>query len=476
MVLGKRIMERKMRKITVSDYTLKELCGKNGSQLLFREKLSVSMAIARYGADVIELPPVRKAKEDAVVYKTISESVKGVRIALPVGSTVEGVETAAECIRSAEHPVLQVSLPVSTVQMEYMYRLKGDKMVALIKTLVEKCRSYSEEVEFEALDATRADFPFLIECINAASSAGATCISVSDDSGEMMSDEFASFVSEIKKNTTLPLIVKVSDHLSMGVSDALFALKSGADGIKCSTTGTDALSTDSLASALQAKGDKIGVRSGLKFTEIHSDIETLLKSMQKNDSKDEGRSGVDGVVFLDASSTVADVAEAVKSLGYDLGADDEKKVYDAVRRLTEKKSSIGGKELEAVIASSAMQVPATYTLKSYVSTISNMVNAVSNVTLEDENGTLVGVATGDGPIDSAFKAIETCIGHHYELDDFQIQAVTEGKEALGSALVRLRSSGRLYSGNGLSTDICGASIRAYVNALNKIAYEEGHNR
>ena len=85
MVLGKRIMERKMRKITVSDYTLKELCGKNGSQLLFREKLSVSMAIARYGADVIELPPVRKAKEDAVVYKTISESVKGVRIALPVG-------------------------------------------------------------------------------------------------------------------------------------------------------------------------------------------------------------------------------------------------------------------------------------------------------------------------------------------------------------------------------------------------------
>ena len=105
-----------------------------------------------------------------------------------------------------------------------------------------------------------------------------------------------------------------------------------------------------------------------------------------------------------------------------------------------------------------------------------MVNAVSNVILEDENGTLSGVATGDGPIDSAFKAIETCIGHHYELDDFQIQAVTEGKEALGSALVRLRSSGRLYSGNGLSTDICGASIRAYINALNKIAYEEGRNK
>ena len=464
-----------MKKIIVSDYTLKELCTKDGSQLLFREKLSVALSISRYGADVIELPPVKKAKEDSVVYKTISESVKNSKILIPVGITGESVKIAAECVKSALHPVLQVSLPVSTVQMEYMYRLKGPKMVETIKTLVSMCRSYSEEVEFEALDATRAEIPFLIECIKAAEEAGATSIALSDDSGEMMGDEIGAFVSEVKKETKLPLIIKVSDHLSMGVSDALFALKAGADGVKCSITGGSALSTDDFASALRAKGDKIGVRSSLKFTEIHSDIETLLKSMQKS-VKEEENATLDGAVFLDSSSTQEEVSEAVKALGYDLDGDDEKKVYDAVKRLTEKKSSIGAKELEAVVASSAMQVPATYTLKSYVSTISNMVNAVSNVILEDENGTLSGVATGDGPIDSAFKAIETCIGHHYELDDFQIQAVTEGKEALGSALVRLRSSGRLYSGNGISTDICGASIRAYINALNKIAYEEGRNK
>ena len=464
-----------MKKIIVSDYTLKELCTKDGSQLLFREKLSVALSISRYGADVIELPPVKKAKEDSVVYKTISESVKNSKILIPVGITGESVKIAAECVKSALHPVLQVSLPVSTVQMEYMYRLKGPKMVETIKTLVSMCRSYSEEVEFEALDATRAEIPFLIECIKAAEEAGATSIALSDDSGEMMGDEIGAFVSEVKKETKLPLIIKVSDHLSMGVSDALFALKAGADGVKCSIAGGSALSTDDFASALRAKGDKIGVRSSLKFTEIHSDIETLLKSMQKS-VKEEENATLDGAVFLDSSSTQEEVSEAVKALGYDLDGDDEKKVYDAVKRLTEKKSSIGAKELEAVVASSAMQVPATYTLKSYVSTISNMVNAVSNVILEDENGTLSGVATGDGPIDSTFKAIETCIGHHYELDDFQIQAVTEGKEALGSALVRLRSSGRLYSGNGLSTDICGASIRAYINALNKIAYEEGRNK
>ena len=79
---------------------------------------------------------------------------------------------------------------------------------------------------------------------------------------------------------------------------------------------------------------------------------------------------------------------------------------------------------------------------------------------------------GDGPIDAAFRALEQIIGHHFELDDFQIQAVTEGKEAVGSALIKLRDNGKLYSGNGISTDIIGASIGAYINAVNKIVNEE----
>ena len=82
-----------------------------------------------------------------------------------------------------------------------------------------------------------------------------------------------------------------------------------------------------------------------------------------------------------------------------------------------------------------------------------------------------GISLGDGPIDAAFLAIEQIEGHHYELDDFQIQAVTEGREAMGEAVVKLRSEGKLFSGRGISTDIVGASIHAYINALNKIVYE-----
>ena len=85
-----------------------------------------------------------------------------------------------------------------------------------------------------------------------------------------------------------------------------------------------------------------------------------------------------------------------------------------------------------------------------------------------------GICIGDGPVDAAFRAIEQIIGRHYELDDFQIQTVTEGRDSMGSALVRLREGGKLYSGTGISTDILGASIRAYINALNKIVYEEAN--
>ena len=177
-------------------------------------------------------------------------------------------------------------------------------------------------------------------------------------------------------------------------------------------------------------------------------------------------------ILLDSDATVAQVAQAVAVLGYELSDSDIGNVYKALMGVCEKKSAVGAKEFEALIASSAMQAPSTYHFETYTTTSSNVASSMSQVTLKCNGEIICGVANGDGPIDSAFRAIEQCIGHHYELDDFQVQSVTEGKEALGSALVRLRNDGKLYSGNGTSTDIVAASIRAYINALNKIVFEE----
>ena len=133
---------------------------------------------------------------------------------------------------------------------------------------------------------------------------------------------------------------------------------------------------------------------------------------------------------------------------------------------------ITSKELDTIVAAAAMQVPSTYVLCSYSITASNTSSSMAHMVLEKNGEKLEGVALGDGPVDAAFLAIENILGCHYELDDFQIRSVTEGREAMGETIVKLRSGGKLYSGRGTSTDIVGSSIRAYVNALNKITYEE----
>ena len=148
------------------------------------------------------------------------------------------------------------------------------------------------------------------------------------------------------------------------------------------------------------------------------------------------------------------------------------KVYGAFKQIAEKKERVSLKELDAIVASSAMQVPSTYKLDTYVITSGNTISATAHIKLLKNGEAVEGVYIGDGSIDAAFQAIEKITGCHYELDDFQLQAVTEGREAMGQTVVKLRASGKVYSGRGISTDIVGAGIEAYLSALNKIVYEE----
>ena len=163
------------------------------------------------------------------------------------------------------------------------------------------------------------------------------------------------------------------------------------------------------------------------------------------------------------------------ALGYDLSEEDGAKVYEAFCRIAAKKQTVGEKELDAIIASAALQVPPTYTLEGYVINSGLSFKATSHISLRKDGELIEAVSLGDGPVDAAFLAIESILGRHYELDDFQIQAVTEGREAMGESVVKLRSGGKLYSGRGISTDIIGASVHAYLNAINKIVYEEAAN-
>ena len=461
-----------MKKINVSDITLKKLSEDRAVALLFREKSAIAACADRLGTDSIELPAVKNIREDSIIFKTIARNVQNAALAIPVGFNTDEVSIAWECIKDAKHPRLQIELPVSTIQMEYTYHVKQSKMLEKIGELVEAAKKFCCEVEFSALDATRADEDFLISAVKEAEAKGATVITICDNAGASTPDSIAKIISKVKASVSVPVYVQVSDRINMAVASAFSAISSGADGIKCAMAGKDILLTGEISDAITACGREIGAEIKLNGTTIHSSIDDMLASISHRDYETEDTASEKKNILLDSDSTVAQVAQATSLLGYDLSDSDIGNVYKALSQVCEKKGAVGAKELEAVIASSAMQAPSTYHFETYTTTSSNISSAMTQIVLKNNGESICGVSAGDGPIDSAFRAIEQCIGHHYELDDYQVQSVTEGKEALGSALVRLRVGGKLYSGNGTSTDIIAASIRAYINALNKIVFEE----
>ncbi len=462
-----------MKKVTVSEQTLKILMQNTSVPLLFREKTAIAECMDGYGADIIELGEIKKLREDTIIYKTVSSIIKNAAVCIDAGDTHDSIAAAWECVKNAAKPILQIEMPVSTVTMEYKYHVKDDKAAAMIDDLCRTATSFCSDVEFSALDATRAEPSFLRRAVETAVHAGATYVTLCDDDGGSLDCEVSALVAPVAEYCNIPIFVRVSNRLGMATACAAAAIKAGAAGIKTSVSGKDSLNTAAFGNLAENCGEKLGFTTALKLTELKTDVKELIKKADRPFAVlEQGSESQGSDICLDASSSLSQISAAAKQLGYTLSASDEGEVFREVLRVCEKKGAVGGRELEAIIASSAMQAPAVYNVKSYNTTSGNLSGAMAGITLVKNGIELVGTAVGDGPIDAAFRAIEQSIGFHYELDSFKIQAVTEGKEALGSALVRLRNGGKVYPGNGLSTDIVGASIYAYTNALNKIAAEE----
>lgn len=470
-----------MRKIRVSDITLRECANSVEHSLSFKEKIEMAKLMDKLHYDSIEMPEIKNISTDVLLIKTIASLVKYVEVCVPVGMSAEGVELAWNSVKSAAKPALKVSIPVSAVQMEYKCGKKPPVVKDMAAALVTECKKYTDNIEFSAEDAMRAEKDFLYSIISAAIEAGANRVSVCDSEGTMMPSELADFVKDLYANIPalkdVVLGVEISDNLNMAVASAFAAVSAGAGEIKTVADGFMFPAIESVMKVFKLRGDSAGVQSKIRTTEL-SRVSSQMKRMVST-TKSENSPFENGVnesyesLTLDKNDDISTVIKAIHKIGYDLSEEDNSKVYEAFRRVAAKKDFVGTKELEAIIASTALQVPSTYTIESYVINCGNVITATANIKLVKDGETVSGVSVGDGPIDAAFLAIEHIVGHHYELDDFQIKSVTEGREAMGSALVKLRSaSGKLYSGTGISTDVIGASIRAYVSALNKIAYEE----
>ena len=468
-----------MRQIRIIDATLREDTG-----LSFKEKIEMVKQLEKLHVDVVEVAPVENEKVDTLALRTMATTLKTSVLACVAGLTTDSVKTTWNAIREAAKPRLVIAAPVSSVQMEYLCHKKPAPMLQPIGALVTAAKELCPDVEFSALDATRADHEFLFDVVRAALAAGATTVTLCDSAGIILPDELAALVkdllSAVPEMKDATLVLECSNALSMATAAAIAGVMAGASAIKVVVGGADLPTIESVNSVLEARGDALGIRCGLSTVNLKHAVWQLtqwssLKNHAANpfDNQLQG-SGTAVAPEGDALPQDADietVVAAAKARGYDLSEEDKVNVYREFRRVSGKKA-VRPRDLDAIVASTALQVQPTYRLVSFVSNSGNIITSTACVVLEKDGQTLQGVGSGDGPIDAAFLTIEKIIGHHYEVDDFQIQAVTEGREAMGDALVKLRAGGRLFSGKGISTDIVGASIRAYLSALNKIVYEE----
>ena len=468
-----------MKTIQISDLTLRLNETQKSPVSSFREKVEIMKEMDRLCVDVIETTCRKEQKADALLLHTAAPLLRHSALSCACELSTEGIDAAWDAIKAAAKPRLLLSVPTSSVQMEYLCGCKPKVLLEKIPALVAHAAALCPEVEFAAVDATRSEPEFLRQAIQAAIDAGATTVTVCDTAGVLLPEEFSDFLCKLQE--AVPALQKVclgaecSDKMHMGAACMVAAVQTGATLLKTAIGSAELLPVSAFSDILKLRGDSLELNCALNqpvLEQACGRIRDMLSAKQSARSPfTAGVQALDEAILLHAGDDRATVAACVSKLGYELSEEDLARVYESFRRISEKKD-IGSRELDAIVASSAMQVAPTYRLKTFVANSSNVMSATAQIELEKNGKLLQGISLGDGPIDAAFLAIEGIVGHHFDLDDFQIQAVTEGREAMGEALVKLRSNGKLYAGRGISTDIIGASIHAYISALNKICYEE----
>lgn len=468
-----------MTEIKIADVTLRDSSTSQATALSFKEKTEIAKQLDSLNVDIIETTPILNGKRDILFLHTISSIVKNSVISCPTGLSESSVCEAYDAIKTAAKPRLNIQIPVSTVQMEYMCHKKPNKMLELISSLTKYASSICGDVEVSLIDSTRADAEFLYSAASEAVKSGANVVTLCDSAGIMLPEEFSDFVKTMYENVpelkNVSLAVECSNQMNMAAACAVSCIDAGVSQIKVVTGSKSCPSLRSISNVMRIKADILKIATNLNMTVLDKAVCRIASIVGGNQHAEANAETVEKEYLADTKFSSADdiktISDVLANMGYELPDDDIKNVYDEFMKIAAKKS-VGIKEIEAIVASTAMQVAPTYKIKSYVINSGNILTPTANIELYKNDEVVHGFSIGDGPIDAAFMAIEQITGHHYELDDFQIQSITHGKEALGESIVKLRNDGRLYSGKGTSTDIVGASIKAYINALNKICFEE----
>ncbi len=499
--------------IHIFDTTLRDGEQSPGATMNQREKVRLARQLERLGVDIIEAGFPAASPGDFEAVQAIAGAVSNCRVAGLCRSVKSDIERCWEAIKGAQSPRIHTFIATSPLHMQYKLRKEPHQVLEMAREAVRLAKSFCADVEFSAEDASRSEWEFLGRVVETAIDAGATVINIPDTVGYAQPDEFGALIAWLLEHVpnAHKAVFSVHCHNDLGLAAAntLAALKAGARQAEVTLSGIGEragnCALEEVVMALRVRQDRYDLSTNIDTEQLYPSCRLLSRiigmpippykaivgrnafahesgihqdGMLKNRQTYEimtpqsiGRTGTD--IVLGKHSGRNALTAKLTELGFKLSDEQTAVVFDAVKRLADKKKQIFDEDVEALVLEEIFRIPDKFALKTLSVLAGNMgvpPTAAVILLVDGEEKKLSGF--GMGPVDAVFNTISELVGQKPKLLEYLVSAVTGGTDAQGEVTVRIELSGQNAVGRGSDGDIIVASAKAYLNALNRLAKKE----
>ncbi len=500
-------------KVIFFDTTLRDGEQAPGAAMTIEQKLEIAKHLHKMKVDVIEagFPISSDAQFEAtkLIAEYFAEGDDSPVICALSRAVNKDIERSFEAVKYAKYPRIHTFIATSDIHIKHKFNKTHSEILTLGVEAVKFAKTLTDDIEFSAEDATRSRIDFLCEIVEAVIDAGATTINIPDTVGFTMPSEYDEIIAAIMKNVKnidkAVLSVHCHDDLGFAVANSLVGINKGVRQIECTINGigerAGSAPLEEIVMALNVRKDLYNINCDINTKEIYATSKLVERysgfvvppnkaiigknafahesgihqdGMLKNRATYEimtaesiGRSSEGGLV-MGRHTGRHGFSDKIKSMGYELSEDEITKLFDEFLKLADKKKEIYEDDIRS-LAASMLDIDTNHYELDYIHTLSgNSLSPSATIRLKFGDKVFEDAASGDGPLDAACKAINKITKHNLKIKEYDLKAVTKGQDALGEAYVIVADeNGRMVAASGSSTDIVEASVRAYLNGVNR---------
>lgn len=499
------------RKIKFLDTTLRDGEQTPGVNLNLQDKLRLARELDDMRIDVIEAGFAGSSEGDFEAVSSIAGEMKYSAVASLSRAVEKDIIMSARAVEKAVHPVIHTFIATSEIHMKNKLRMTPEQVYDAALSAVRLAKKYSPVVEFSCEDATRTDKQFLYKILEGVIEEGATVVNIPDTVGYILPAEYFQLIHDIKKNVKNIKLAEISVHchddLGNAVANSISGVMAGASFVEGTINGIGEragnAALEEVMMNLYTRKDYLNCYFDADTHKLYrlskivgniTNIHTPANKAVVGDNAFSHQSGIhqhgvladrstyeimspadigapSGAIVLGKLSGKHALEERLSELGFHLNAQQLDEAFRKFKDIADRKREVTNKDLIAIANLKAGEVPSIYNVKSFRIYSGNGIDAIANLVLERDGQNLVAEATGSGPVDAAFKAIDQIVNLNITLQSYDIKAVTSGKDALGEVSVIIKKDNEVYRGRAVSTDIIESSILAYIAAVNRLIFE-----